>query len=400
MSYQDTYQQYLNYYNNPEQNAAPDVSIVAQGAPSQGDVMVSQGAGLAGKGAGIYAGGKLGGALFGGSKVVTPQLVGAKVVGSNAPIALTANPALPASYTGVGTKGSAGLLGGAGATAGLGAMAALMGAGAYNYGGRKVLDGDASGRDYLDLALQTNPMTAWVNPVTDALGIGSIGSLFGSGKSEEQKAREGVRGKLSELGLLRDDNGQGYLAEFAGQDPYLMGFSGDFNNQDTSIKDLAKVLQRDAGGMNENRNSWDVDYTSDLDFMTNLASEGLGGLLFGGNMKDPQKHIFRELTNASLADTNRDFNEDNWQNTMGDIRSLYEKAGFSDADVANQRIEELIQQGVEQDKINQLKQGIGLVFGDNSYNLAQDLNAGRWAGVEQDYVTRPLSSADLAGALL
>lgn len=388
MSYQDTYQQFLNYYNNPDTVPAPDISIAQPQAPSQSQAQIAQGAGLAGKGAGIYAGGKLGGALGMGGKtgaLAAPKIVGAKVVGSGA------------GATGAGTAGASG----AGASGGLGAVGSVAlpalaaigtGASLYNYGGRQVLGGKGDKGDYANLGIAALvPGGVMLNPMLDALGLGSASELLGisGGKSEEQRAREGTRGALAELGLLRDDNGQGYLAEFEGQDPYLMGFSGDFNNQDRSIKDLARVLAKDAGGMNENRNSWDIDYTSDLDFMTNLASEGLGGLLMG-DMGDQQKQIFRELTNASLADTDREFNQENWANTIGDIRGLYEKAGITDANIANQRIEELVNQGLEQQQIDQLRQASGLVFGDNSFDLAQDLNAGRWGNdLEYAGLTNP-----------
>lgn len=385
MKYNDLYQQYLNYYNNPEQYDAPNVSIASpQQAPSQGDAMVAQGAGLAGKGAGIYAGGKLGGSLFGGNAA---SGIGADLAGKASGVgASSVGTGSGASASGAGAGGKLGLSSAVGTVAPLAAVAHGL------YTGGKFLSGDK---------LNTGEKLAYALPTAGlSLFSDSLQGLFGSGKSKEQKARESTRGMLAELGLLRDDDGQGYLAEFEGQDPYLMGFSGDFNNQDRSIRDLAKVLAKDAQGMNQNRNSWDIDYTSDLDFMTNLASEGLGGLLTGGNMNDSQKQVFRELTNASLADTDREFNQENWANTIGDIRSLYEKAGFTDANMANQRLEELVNQGLEQQQADQLRQGIGLVYGDNSFGLANDLNAGRWNGIEQDFVTRPLTTEDLAGALL
>lgn len=362
MRYQDLYNQYLNYYNNPTTAQAPNVPI-AQEAPSQKDNMISQGAGLAGKGAGIYAGGKLGGALFGGSKLAAPQLVGAKVVGSNAPIALTANPSLPASYTG----GKLGLSSAAGTVAPL----AAVGHGLYT--GGKFLAGDK---------LNTGEKLAYALPTAGlSLFSDELQGLFGSGKSKEQKAREGFRGKLAELGLLESLGDKAYSVNFEGQDPYLMGFNGSFLEQDRGIRDLAKVLSRDADAIKSNaRNPWDIDYTSDLDMMTSVASNSLGGLLGGsGKLGTTQQHIFNELANASLADTDREFNEANWANTMGDMRLLYEKAGFTDADTAYNRINQLAEAGMDQQEADQLRQGVGLVFGDNSFGLASDLNSTRWA---------------------
>jgi len=392
-SYNQLFQQYLNYYNNPDTAQAPEVSIAKP--PSQGNALVNQGAGLAGKGAGMYAGGKLGGALFGGGKLAAPKLVGAKVIGGNAPLTLTANPALPASYTGAagaGAKGGAGLLGGAGATAGLGAMAALYGAGLYNYGGRNILEGDAKGDDWVDAAMMSNPVTAPINPLLDVFGLPSLGelgdSIWGSGKSKYQQAREATRGKLAELGLLKALGGKVFEADFEGQDPFRLGRSGDYysDSYDRSIKDLSRVLGRDAEKMaNNKRMGWDIDYTSDLDMLTSTVSKDLGRLLSGGELNKNLMHGFNELTNASLADTDREFNKENWANTMGDMRSLYERAGFEDANAAYGRLNELVGSGAIDDKAKEeIMQSIGMAYGDNSFDLANQINQGRWTGVDME----------------
>jgi len=78
-----------------------------------------------------------------------------------------------------GLGGYSEVMGGAGPTAGLGAMAALYGAGMYNYGGKDVLEGDADSADYVNLALQSNPLTATVNPIFDVVGLGSVGESLG-----------------------------------------------------------------------------------------------------------------------------------------------------------------------------------------------------------------------------
>lgn len=94
---------------------------------------------------------------------------------------------------GLGVGGIGGSLGTAG-TAGLGAMGALYGAGLYNYGGRGVLKDGGDTADYVDLALQANPLTAWVNPVVDVFGGGSVGKSLGLGhKSTRERTAENTQ---------------------------------------------------------------------------------------------------------------------------------------------------------------------------------------------------------------
>ena len=324
---------------------------------ASGGALSSKLGGLFGAGAGSTAGTTAGASSAG---LAAPQIVGAKVVGSGA------------GATGAGTAGASGT--GALSSA-LGTVAPLAAVGHGLYTGGKFLSGDK---------LNTGEKLAYALPTAGlSLFSDELQGLFGSGKSKEQKGREATRESLAEMGLARNDDGQGIYLNFEGQDPYLMGFSGDFmKGQDRSILDPTRVLERDKAGMTGNRQSWDVDYTSDLDFMSNLASSGLGTLLSGQEMSPQQRQVFNEISNASIADTDRQFNEANWANTIGDIRGLYEKAGITNADIANQRIADLAGSGMSQFDLDQLRQASGLVFGDNSFQLASDLNAGRWGGID------------------
>jgi len=370
MQYNDLYNQYLNFYNNPTTAQAPNVPI-AQEAPSQSQGQIAQGAGLAGKGAGIYAGGKLGGALFGGSKLAAPQLVGAKVVGSGSGLAA---PKL------VGAKVVGGGQGVTGLGSALGTVAPLAAVGHGLYTGGKFLAGDK---------LNTGEKLAYALPTAGlSLFSDELQGLFGSGKSKYQQAREATRGKLAELGLLEDLGSKVYSANFEGQDPFKLGRSGDYysDSYDRSIKDLSRVLARDAEKMaNNKRMGWDIDYTSDLDMLTSTVSKDLGRLLTGAELDKNLMHGFNELTNASLADTDREFNKENWANTMGDMRSLYERAGFEDANAAYGRLNELVGSGAIDDKAKEeIMQSIGMAYGDNSFDLANQINQGRWTGVDME----------------
>lgn len=87
--------------------------------------------------------------------------------------------AVKGAATGASGATGSGVAGALGSTAGLAGVAAAGLAGAYNYGGRGVLSGDGDKADYLNLALQSNPLTFWVNPALDAIGLGSVGEAFG-----------------------------------------------------------------------------------------------------------------------------------------------------------------------------------------------------------------------------
>lgn len=392
MRYQDLYNQYLNYYNNPNTAQAPEVPIARP--PSQTDAMVGKGAGLLGKGAGMYAGSKLGNALGLGGK--------------NA-LSLTANPPLPASYT-TGTQLAspkivgAKVVGGQGASAGasgaLGTAGNVLGAAGGLYGLYNLYDsfgqGGAEGRK--SGAASGAAAGAAAGSFIPGLGTAAgalIGALIGlgtgsakTGKSRFQRKREAMRGKLAEAGILEDLGSKVYSVNFEGQDPFTLGRSGDFykDSYDRSIKDLSKVLGRDAEKMaNNKRMGWDIDYTSDLDLMTSGVGRDLGRLIGGSNFNTNIEHGFNELVNASLADTDREFNKENWANTMGDMRSLYERAGFEDANAAYERLNELVASGAIDDKAKEeMMQSIGMAYGDNSFDLANQINQGRWTGVDME----------------
>ena len=114
---------------------------------------------------------------------------------SQAPTILSATKGAAGTFSGGGAAASGGgsaagtssALSGGAATLGAAATAANL----YNYGGRKVLSGNADAGDYADLALAVNPMTFWLNPTLDVLGMDSAGELAGlSHKSTDQYRQE------------------------------------------------------------------------------------------------------------------------------------------------------------------------------------------------------------------
>lgn len=139
--------------------------------------------------------------LFGGT---SSGAAGAKAIAAGAPAApqvVAINGAAPVS-AGAGIGGSLGAAG----TAGLGTAAALYGAGMYNYGGRQALSGDADAGDYTNLALQANPMTFWVNPALDAVGLGSAGEALGlNRKTGKQMIGDRLK-KLEDSGVRVPDS--------------------------------------------------------------------------------------------------------------------------------------------------------------------------------------------------
>lgn len=106
-------------------------------------------------------------------------------------------------------------LGTAAGYAGLAGMAYTLGNNAYNNdGGKQILQGGGKSKDYLDVGLDSNPVTGWINPIGNALGLGSVGdAIFGDQPTTQQRQQN------DDSALMNDPNQTAYQSYLKAQQP-------------------------------------------------------------------------------------------------------------------------------------------------------------------------------------
>lgn len=304
--------------------------------PSSSDKALSQAGNLGGKLGGRYLGQQVGQVIMGptaNTTVATPQILGAQRLGEAAAssqagaatsLPFYANPAIAGPAT-----------------------VAALGAAAYNYGGRQVLNGNANAGNYLDLTLQSNPVTAAINPVLDVFGLGTVGEagekIWGSGKGEDQVARDRWRSVLQEKGLVDDNwmttNPDGSQFNI-GAESQLMLPDGTQGNQAYNLDTNNPLAAQAAGAINP--------------FAAMLTNgKYLGGAPEGGTPA-------MMLANSVLAGA------DSEEEINANLKKLYEQFGINqkDAFLANQslRQEGLIDEATQQAYNNAVNQAFGQEF--------------------------------------
>lgn len=122
------------------------------------------------------------------------------------------------------------------------AAAIGMGVGAYNYGGRQALKGEADAGDYTNLFLQANPLTAGINPVLDAVGMGSVGKSLGLGRKTTKQYEADRTNEL--LGMSDAPEWQEQVQHFRGVEHGPEADDAAFNPQQAiaDAKEDGKVL--------------------------------------------------------------------------------------------------------------------------------------------------------------
>lgn len=124
-------------------------------------------------------------------------------------------------------------LGGVGPMAGLAGMSYAVGDNFLQDGGKKVLQGKGNSQSNADALLNSNPITGWINPLSKALGGGTVGNMFGGKSTKDYQAERranvvgaGNKGwadtyerqakdteSTTPEGITRDDNGNWIKAD-------------------------------------------------------------------------------------------------------------------------------------------------------------------------------------------
>jgi len=280
-------------------------------------------------------------------------------------------------------QGAITALGGAGPAAGLAAVAAAGAAGFYNYGGKEVLSGDAENSDYVDAALQTNPVTAWVNPVLDVFGVGSVGGIFG-GKHKDVAKRDKVRGQLQSLGLTDDRNN----LTLADGSTFSIGF-----DQKDAMRDWKDSSKR-VGKSGDKLAAYDTDYTSDLDFFSGMGGISLTRLISGTKAMEIDQ-VGSQIGNAAIGNIGfgAEMTQDNFNKMTANQRAIYAKAGVKSKDEAYALANKAFAEGrINDTDLVGMHQSFNMIF-DNDYATAQKLSSGRWKGLEEAAAAPPSNSA-------
>lgn len=145
----------------------------------------------------------------------------------------------------------------AGTAMGLGAVAYIYGSNAIKNGALDVIQGKGNSQSNFDTALNSNLITGWINPLLDAFGLGSAGSVLGLGKKNpETQARrdfgDAIKQMVKEVAggtiLMRDAFGawkewSGQFEIFGGDSKFNGGKGFEF------LQSLSGAAQGAFGGV-------------------------------------------------------------------------------------------------------------------------------------------------------
>ncbi len=215
-----------------------------------------------------------------------------------------------------------------------------------------------------------------VNKVQDKIGakvFNAADSAFG-GKSESQQGRDAVRKLGTQSGLINKDDWSVSLSDGStadvGKDGHAEGHQ--FRNPDKAVDEVRDL------------HPYDVDYTNDLDFSSNMMTSSLVRMMAGGK-GTPIDQVAGQLGNAALGKVGygKDMTEDNFNYVRDNVRGFYFKQGIQTKEDAYALSNQMVAQGriTEMDAVA-MQQGINMTFDDNGFDTANVLMAGRWKGLE------------------
>lgn len=221
---------------------------------------------------------------------------------------------------------------------------------------------------------------AAANPVlTGAVLTAAAGYLAYSylqgGKSKEQMARDSVRELSVNSGLVNKDDYTVQLSDGSFAD---VGIDGHGGQHEFRFKEL------DPNGVDRPLNSYDVDYTNDLDYSANMMTSALVRMMAGGK-GTPIDQFAGQLANASLGQVGygQDMTLENYNYVRDNVRGFYFKQGVQTKEDAYALANQMFAEGrvTESDYIG-MQQGINMVFDEESFDTAQVLMSGRNKGLQ------------------
>lgn len=219
-----------------------------------------------------------------------------------------------------------------------------------------------------------------VNQLNDKLLETGLGA-FSGGKSKEQQGRDKIRAIAKQSGLVNSD----WKVTLA--DGSMADIGKDGNSEKHQFTNPDKVI-----GQVRDLNPYDVDYTNDLDFSSNMMTSALTRLMAGGKGTSIDQ-VAGEFANAALGNVGfgQDMTEENFAKVRDNARGFFVQKGIKSKEDAYALSNQMFAEGriTEMDAVS-IQQGINMAFDDNGYDTAQVLMSGRWKGLE--------TAADIAQA--
>lgn len=315
-----------------------------------------------------------------GRTVVTPTSnigTAVRVVGGAASVALGAR----AVYKGWGMGGAKGGLNGA-----LGGSAVVAGLGQLMGGGVTSMLGS----------------TTVLGPAAPFVAAGIIaGSVLGNsiktGKSVEQKARDGGRSLLRKVGVADDK----YEVKLADGAKFNIGL--DAGGGHHSITDRSK-LSPNQKGLQKLR-AYDIDYTNDLDYASGMTGISLMRLLSGGKATNVDQ-IGGQVGNAALGNIGygKEMTRENFEKMAANQRGFYSQSGITNKNDAYALANQAYAEGrIDETDLVSMHQSFNMIYDNNGYDTAKRLMVGRHNGIQnadkivEDVKPQPVEAAEPTG---
>lgn len=283
-------------------------------------------------------------------------------------------------YDNWGTGGKTGALNGAlGGAAMVGGLVALGASNPYILAG--IVAYSALGGSIKQSKGEQNTSLVATNPILgpQALIAEKALSLFGDGKSGDQQGRDQIRSVFQRAGLS-NDNHDITLADGSKANIGIDGHGGSHSVTNPELLVNGQQSRSGAGKLN----SWDTDYTNDLDYAAGMGGSTLSQLLNGGVGK-PISQLGGQLGNAFLKNVGygKSFTPENFNAVTANIRSAFAQSGIKSKADAYQ----LSNQGFAEGRFNAtqlvtMQQAINMAFDKDGYSTAQKLMQGRFRGIE------------------
>ena len=263
--------------------------------------------------------------------------------------------------------------------------------------GRGTVNGAAAGAS-IGTAIMPGAGTA----IGAAIGAiaGFAGTYWSTGKSKGESERHQLRKALSKVGFLEgdvddsSDKGNVYLTLANGNKFDVSGedWEGDFIKDangnvikdtlkqakavyDPSRLDMSNPFVAEQSEKDRLRlRPYNVDNTCDLDMFTSVAANGLQKAMFGAKEGQQFEKMMGYMTNAATSSAaSRDFTEENFTESMANMKAFAIKAGFKDEASFTANAKQLLDaEKIDTDAYSQMLQASAFIYrGD--FKLAKDI---------------------------
>lgn len=226
----------------------------------------------------------------------------------------------------------------------------------------------------IDKAALGGQIDEWRTKMSDANPLhgfadkmaGKVLGMFGNGPTQGTVTREQMRGQIQSLGLTDEEhnltlaNGEKYnIAKNQSREWF------DTNGRRADQTGVSKL------------NSWDVDYTKDLDGVMNVAGNALSMLIYGSNDAYTGQ-MANYFTNAAVSDSgSAALTKDSFTASQSNLQGFFKQAGITTKNDANALANQLANEGrISQTQLVTIHQGINLTFDENGFQAANQLLEG------------------------